>query len=195
MCDLDHTVRDNRTSIDALTFGSVAGIATATTGTEQRGVIVRLLTKLAAISAIGAVSVGVGTVARADAEAEAPSSLVEDFAYPNADGILAEHGIKLNKGDGNILFVDCDVPGDVIQVESYDHAGYICFQVRGATGYLSLEITRTVFVRSENKPLEATVILAGEDEPSPPETVPANSWTTFGEAANLPPATLLELRA
>jgi hypothetical protein len=189
-----HTEWDNGTSVDALTFASVAGTAAATTGIEQRGVIVRLLTKLAAVSAIGVASVGVGTVAWAEAEADTPPSIVEDFAYPNADQILADHGIKLHKGDGNILFVNCDVAGDVIQIESYDHPGYICFQLRGTTGYLSLEISNTVFVRSENKPIEATVILAGQDKPSAPETVPANSWTPFGEAANLPPATLLELR-
>jgi hypothetical protein len=37
--------------------------------------------------------------------------------------------------------------------------------------------------------------LAGETEPSAPQTVTPNTWTTFGEAANLPPATLLEIRA
>jgi hypothetical protein len=190
-----HRLWDNGTSVDALTFASAVGIAGATTGIGKRGVIVRLLTKLAAVTAIGAASIGIGTVARAAAEADTPPPIVEDFAYPNADQILAEHGVKLKKGDGNILFVDCDVAGDVIQVESYDHPGYVCFQLRGTTGYLSLEINRTVFVRSENKPLEATVIIAGETTPSEPETVPANSWTPFGEAANLPPATLLELRA
>lgn len=145
-------------------------------------------------AAAGAIAAMGGAAANA-AEADQPASLVEDFSYPNADEILARHNVKLKSGDGNILFVACDVPGDVIKVESYDHADHVCFQLRGSHGYLSLEIARAVFVYSENKPVEATVVLAGETEPEAPVEVAANEWTPIGEAANLPSATLLEIRA
>jgi hypothetical protein len=157
---------------------------------------VRLFIKLAALAAIVAVgATASGSVAMAAKEAAAPSSIVEDYSYPGRDQILANQQIKLNSGDGHILLVDCSVDGDKIQVETYEHADFVCFQLHGAHGFLSLEIGRTVFLYSENKPVVATVQLAGEAEPSDPQTVQANTWTTFGEAANLPPATLLEIRA
>jgi hypothetical protein len=157
---------------------------------------VRLSIKLGALAAVAAVvATASGSVAMAADDADAPSSIVEDFSYPNRDQILAEQGIKLNTGDGHILLVDCTVTGDKILVETYEHDQDVCFQLHGAHGFLSLEIGRTVFIYSENKPVVATVQLAGETEPSAPQTVTPNTWTTFGEAANLPPATLLEIRA
>jgi len=157
---------------------------------------VRLSIKLAALAtAVAAAATAGGSVAMAAAEADAPSSIVEDFSYPGRDQILAQHGVKLNSGDGHLLFVDCNVAGDKIKIETYEHADYVCFQLTAAHGYLKLEIGQTVFIYSENKPVEATVQLEGKTEPEAPKTVPPNSWTTFGEAANQPPATLLELRA
>jgi hypothetical protein len=157
---------------------------------------VRLSIKLAALATVvAAIAAAGGSAAMAADDADAPSSIVEDYSYPNRDQILAEQGIKLTSGDGHILLVDCAAAGDKIRVETYEHADDVCFQLSGAHGYLSLEIGRTVFIYSENKPVVATVQLAGEAEPSDPQTVTANTWTTFGEAANLPPATLLEIRA
>jgi hypothetical protein len=157
---------------------------------------VRLSIKLAALAAVVAVgATASGSVAMAADNADSPSSIVEDYSYPGRDQILADQQIKLNSGDGHILLVSCDTDGDLITVETYEHAQDVCFQLKGAHGYLSLEIGRTVFLFSENKPVVATVQLAGEDAPSDPQTVAANTWTTFGEAANLPPATLLEIRA
>ena len=91
----------------------------------------RPLTKLAAASMIAVASVGAATLAWANAEADTPSSIVEDFGYSNADQIVADHGVK---PDGSVLLVDCAVPGDVIQVRSHDQAGFVCFQLRGSTG-------------------------------------------------------------
>jgi hypothetical protein len=157
---------------------------------------VRLSTKLSALAAVAAVvATASGSVAMAADNADAPPSIVEDFSYPNRDQILALQGVKLNSGDGHILLVDCTAAGDKIIVETYEHDDNVCFQLHGAHGYLSLEIGRTVFIYSENKPVVATVQLAGETDPSAPQAVTPNVWTQFGEAANLPPATLLEIRA
>ncbi|QGQ19905.1 hypothetical protein GC089_12615 [Cellulomonas sp. JZ18] len=38
------------------------------------------------------------------ADDEVQTSLVEDFAYPGADVLLAEHGLQVHTGDGHILF-------------------------------------------------------------------------------------------
>jgi hypothetical protein len=157
---------------------------------------VRLSIKLAALAtAVAAAATASGSVASAADGTDTPSSIVEDFAYPNRDQILAQYGVKLNSGDGHLLFVDCGVTGDKILVETYEHADYVCFQLTGPHGYLSLEIGQTVFIYSENRSVEATVQLQGRTEPEAPKTVAPNSWTTFGEAANQPPAILLELRA
>ncbi|GIE79758.1 hypothetical protein Aph02nite_57080 [Actinoplanes philippinensis] len=155
----------------------------------------RFLWKASALAAAGvAVAVGGGTLAMAAEDTATPASLVEDFSYPGRDKILADHGLKLISGDGNILFVDCNVAGDVIKVESYDFADYVCFQVRGDHGYLSLEIKRATYIFSENQPLEAELKYDGVEQTATKQ-VPENYWTTIGEAENLPSATVLEIRA
>ncbi|WP_250028480.1 hypothetical protein [Paractinoplanes maris] len=148
----------------------------------------------ASLAAVAAVAAAVAVAQQPAGAADSPGSLVEDFAYPGRDAILAEHNLKLISGDGNILFVDCDVAGDVIKIESYDFADYVCFQLRGAHGYLKLEIGRSTYVYSENKPLEATLQVEGETE-TETKQVQQNWWTAVGEAENRPSATLLELRA
>ena len=156
----------------------------------------RLSIKLAALAAVVVTAATAsGSVAMAADDSDAPSSIVEDFSYPGRDQILARDGVKLNSGDGHLLYVDCTVDGDVIKVETYEHTDWVCFQLHGDHGYLSLEIGQTVFVYSENRSIQATVQLAGETKPEDPQTVAPNTWVSFGEAANNPPATLLELRA
>ncbi|GFJ76444.1 hypothetical protein [Phytohabitans houttuyneae] len=44
---------------------------------------------------------GNGSAAREAADTPAPA--VEDYAYPNADQVLAEHGLKVFRGDGRIV--------------------------------------------------------------------------------------------
>ena len=180
---------------NAIPFASATASTAAVTGDSNVGVIrVRLLTKFAAIAAAGAGAATVGGSMATAAAEDAPPSIVEDYAYPLADKILQEKGIKLVKGDGHILLVDCDAAGDIITVQSYTSATDFCFQVKGGTGYLALELERVYFVKSENRDLEATVSVAGEAGTATKD-VPANEWVPFGEAANNGPATLLELRA
>jgi hypothetical protein len=170
--------------------------------TSQRGIdhqeyVVRRFVRGAALAAVGvaAAVVASGSVSiAAEAEADTPSSLVEDFSYPGRDKILADQGLKLVSGDGNIMWVSCTTAGDLIKIESYDFADYVCFKLRGEHGFLSLEIGRTTYVYSQNQPLEATLQLEGEAEPQTKQ-VPENFWTPVGEAENLPSATILEIRA
>lgn len=150
------------------------------------------MTALAAVAVAAAVTVG-GSMASAD-DAESHSSLVEDYTYPGRDAILAEHGLTLRSGDGNIMFVPCTTDGDLIKIESYDFADFVCFQLRGEHGFLTLEIARTTYVYSENQPLEASLLIEGEAAPRTKQ-VPENYWTPVGEAESLPSATLLEIRA
>jgi hypothetical protein len=70
---------------------------------------------------------------------------VEDYSYPGAAEILATHNVKLNSGDGHILFApDCDKPrpsgvGRII-VRTSAPGWDICFDVLGPTGLLNLEV-------------------------------------------------------
>lgn len=117
---------------------------------------------------------GGGAAVAADGDgAEVQSSLVEDFAYPGADAILAEHGLKVTSGDGHILFEPSTsgtcvrglikVETHVISEEAQEVVNY-CFRTSGARGFLELEVPATAAVRGGDKPLQATALLESGDE-------------------------------
>lgn len=54
---------------------------------------------------------GSGSVLSSPADtSDSPPSIVEDYTYPGAVGILAQDNVKLFSGDGGILFADCASP-------------------------------------------------------------------------------------
>jgi hypothetical protein len=144
---------------------------------------------------------GAGSAAREVADAQAPA--VEDFTHPGADRILAEHGLRVFKGDGHIVFVtshtydegQCDV--GQIQVEKALDAEpfgvYYCFRTRGTTGFLTLEVPATFGIRGGDKPIEATAELPDGDRTY---EVPANTYVAVepGSGSEIPQAVLVELR-
>lgn len=85
------------------------------------------------------------------APGEGLDSLVEDFAYPDRDKLLAEKGLKLISGDGNITLADC-ASGDsgLVRINSRD-SGNMCFAVSGPVGYLALEIQRTYLAKADTR--------------------------------------------
>ncbi|MEU7191061.1 LamG-like jellyroll fold domain-containing protein, partial [Streptomyces sp. NPDC045369] len=130
------------------------------------------------------------------APVEGPGSLVEDFAYPDRDKLLAEKGLKLVSGDGNITLADCKTDGSLVRINSRT-SGDVCFAVSGATGYLSMEIERAYLAKADDGDVVATV---RTDDPrtngSKVEKVDLEpgKWKSVGEG--LDPklsATLLEL--
>lgn len=135
--------------------------------------------------------------------AETPPSLVEDYSYPGAARILADHGLTVLRGDGHILFVTSHsydegqcAPGQ-IQVEqatsTSPYGFYYCFETRGTQGFLTLDVPGTVGVRSGATALRATVTLpAGERS----YAVAANGYaaTNPGSGDVVPQAKLVELR-
>jgi hypothetical protein len=135
--------------------------------------------------------------------ASGPASIVERFAYPGAAEILAQHGLKVFKGDGHVLFVtsrsfdegQCDA--GQIQVErSMDVAPYgvfYCFRTIGTRGYLTLEVPGTFGIRGSDKQIQATALLpTGERE----YDVPPNTFVPIdpGTGSEPPQAILVELR-
>ena len=122
-----------------------------------------------------------------------PPSLVETYDYPGADQIFALRGIRLLKGDGHILLVDC-VSGTG-QAEVWSRSkGHICFDVRGATGALTMEIPETyLLLGAGGHNIAATLVIDGVTSSV---TVLKNEFRGIGESGPAAkPAVLLEFHA
>jgi hypothetical protein len=159
----------------------------------------------AAVLATGAVVMVTSTGSSAAEEADAPSSIVEDYTHPNADGILAQHGLKVFKGDGHIMFdsaksydePEC-TPG-LLQVEkSLDvepYGVYYCFRTIGSKGFLTLEVPGTFGVRGGSEAITATAKLP-DGTTLPPYEVDPNERVAIepGTGNEAPQAILVELR-
>ncbi|PWK40804.1 hypothetical protein BC793_11833 [Actinoplanes xinjiangensis] len=116
-----------------------------------------------------------------------PTSLVEDYSYPAGDAVP---GIKLIKGDGNIMLVECVNGGaGLLRVRSYVRDDEFCFQLSGAQGFLALELENAYQLRDldASRSVEAKVIDDGVAQE--PIDVPTDRW------AVLEPATLVEIRS
>ncbi|WP_258726481.1 hypothetical protein [Cellulomonas sp. NS3] len=151
--------------------------------------------------AVVALSGGGAAVAADGAAVEAQSSLVEDFAYPGADAILAEHGLTVLTGDGHVEFVpatDGACPIGLIQVETVleeePYGATYCFRTTGARGFLTLEVPNTFLLRGGSKPVEATAQLPGGDEETYDVPVNASVAVDPGDGSEMPEAILVELR-
>ncbi|MEU2743274.1 hypothetical protein ABZ656_50520 [Streptomyces sp. NPDC007095] len=130
-----------------------------------------------------------------------PPSAVEDFAYPNADRIQRDQGIKLIKGDGHITLSTCDdslqqIKVLTVQGQSGDVQGAYCFKATAKIGYLALELPRVFALETADHPISAD--LRPQADPSAPAktvNVDKNGYQSVGEgAAGGAPAVLLELR-
>ncbi|MFI5986088.1 hypothetical protein ACIBEA_35170 [Streptomyces sp. NPDC051555] len=126
-----------------------------------------------------AIAGGFGTELTSAAD-EGPGYAIEDFAYPNADKILAERGITLKRGDGHILLADCASATDLLEVWSRSNEK-ICFRVTGNSGYLTLEIP-AVFAVKGNSYATRVDMTTGTDEKT--YDVNKNAWTPVGESAD-----------
>ncbi|WP_267242967.1 hypothetical protein [Streptomyces sp. PR69] len=114
------------------------------------------------------------------AAAELPPFAVEDFAYPQADKILEERGIRLVRGDGRITLADCATATNPIEVYSRSKGQY-CFEVTGKGGYLQLELDQVYGVKGNDY---ATRVDMSVDEREVSFDVDKNTWTPVGEAAD-----------
>lgn len=147
-----------------------------------------LRTLLAAVSAtLGAVALlgtsGHGGSAQsgfASTADETPGYAVENFAYPNADQILQQKGITLKRGDGHIVLADCDSAPGLLEVwaRSQDR---ICFQVTGATGFLTMEIPSVYGIKGNDYDTTVDMTVDGEDHSF---AVGKNEWTPVGETTD-----------
>ncbi|MFD7079306.1 hypothetical protein ACFYXV_31170 [Streptomyces sp. NPDC002181] len=125
----------------------------------------------------GSTTEAIATKAIAD---EGPGYAIEDFAYPNADKILAEQKIKLKSGDGHILLAECTGAPELMEVFSHKNEK-ICFRVTGDKGYLSLEIPSVFGVKGNNYAAQVEMSAGAEQKSF---TVDKNAWTAVGETAD-----------
>jgi hypothetical protein len=184
------TKNDERLRMHTLSRKSVLGLSVAV-----------------AVAAAGVLAIDAGHRSFA-ADADAPSSLVEDFSYPGAAALLTTRGIKLVSGDGHIMLADCGAdpdlpPVDLLLVQTNDLTlpgnPNFCFKTSGTHGQLSLEVSQVYFIRGNNK---ATVDAKVSVEPASgtgdpvvkTEAVTPGEWQPVGIGNSEGEATLLELR-
>ncbi|MFC5144044.1 hypothetical protein [Streptomyces aureoversilis] len=147
------------------------------------------------ISGVGAAAVVLGAAAPGIAAGEDTTlpSAVETFEYPGAAKIFKERGIKLERGDGHILFADCSASEDIVvytkTTEGPNHGRY-CFRVTGSgkKGYLALELPDAIGISAKKYTVWASVTGSGFVE------VPKNDFKAVGESATGKPGSLLALQ-
>jgi hypothetical protein len=125
------------------------------------------------------------------AAATAETTLEEDFDYPGAEAYLPS-GITLKKGDGNLLIVNCATDAHVIKVESFEGSGEFCFNVRGQSAYVTLELSGVFLIWTSNAAVQATVLVGTQQ--SVVDLQEGYNPVGFDASGNPVGARLLELR-
>ncbi|QNP71887.1 hypothetical protein IAG44_22385 [Streptomyces roseirectus] len=111
---------------------------------------------------------------------EAPGYAVEKYAYPQADKILAEKNIVLKRGDGHITLADCATDTGQLEVWAHDK-DKICFDVKGTSGWLTLEIPAVYGVRGNDYTTQVDMTVGTEEKSF---DVEKNTWTPVGQSAD-----------
>jgi len=111
---------------------------------------------VAAAVVVGSVVIGQSARSEAREVTGGQAPLVENFAYPGAEQILATYGVTLVSGDGHIVFADCATPAEgsiglmkVRTTESVGQNGLVCFKVLGTPGQLKLKIPAVFEIRGD----------------------------------------------
>ncbi|MEU7134027.1 hypothetical protein [Streptomyces sp. NPDC046261] len=150
----------------------------------------KLISRVLTAGVVGAIALTGSTtaVAAAAAAADTPPPAVEDFAYPQADKIFKERGIKLKRGDGHIVLAACDSGPGLIEVQArgmqdIDKVGQgkFCFRVTGKTGYLSLELPAVYGAKGNDYAVKVNMVTANEEKSF---DLDKNKWTSVGESAD-----------
>ncbi|MFD7412157.1 hypothetical protein [Kitasatospora purpeofusca] len=107
-----------------------------------------------------ATTLGVSALAMADSPAPdnsvAPPA-VEEFDHP---GGSPYDTIKLLRGDGHIVATSCAGSYQIRVLSNaipIGHGDEICFQANSASGFLTVEIPGTFLIRTEGRPVRATL--------------------------------------
>ncbi|MFD8083076.1 hypothetical protein ACFV4F_15440 [Kitasatospora sp. NPDC059722] len=164
----------------------------------RMAVVGTIIGAVAVSGIVGAVAADGGAVAPVATADTPPPPAVEDFAYPNADQIFKDRGIKLKSGDGNIVLAPSCGPG-LMEVDARDLAkadtvggGRFCFTTTGASGRLTLELP-SAYTIGTNSYAAHLVMASGTDTKI--HDVQPKSWVKIGELTDPQqrPFTLLEI--
>ncbi|MFF4404288.1 hypothetical protein ACFY2W_18060 [Streptomyces sp. NPDC001262] len=139
-----------------------------------------LLAGVAHAAGTGASAAPVATAVPTSSKSGQMPSAVEDFSYPNAAKILAEKGLKLKRGDGNITLAECDSSPDLLKFIARDRDDF-CFRVKGNKGYLSLEVPAVTGVQTKER--TARVEMTVEDKTKSYD-IGKNKWQGVGETTD-----------
>lgn len=166
---------------------------------------ISVLTALA-LAATGGVVLVTTTSSSAAEDATTETSLVEDYTHPGAETILAQHGLKLFKGDGHIVFDsvrtydETECATGMLQIEkstpnTAPYGTYYCFKTIGTTGFLTLEVPGTIGVRAGDEALTAKAKLP-DGTALPTYSVEPNKRVAIepGDDDEEPQAILVEVR-
>jgi hypothetical protein len=151
----------------------------------------RFLSRPLILAVVSAAALVAGTTVALAEDSQPP--IEENYDYPGGDVLFREHGLRLRKGDGHILLVDCSSGTGFVEVWSRSK-GQLCFRIRGTTGYLSMELPEVYLIAGDgDHSIQATVTVDGNTETV---QVPKDQWISVGEGADPEsvPATLLEFR-
>ncbi|MDQ0486160.1 MULTISPECIES: hypothetical protein [Streptomyces] len=150
-----------------------------------RNALVRLLGAAATAGALAwAVLAQGGAAAGSPAEAvadDAPGYAVEDYAYPDADKILAVQDIVLKRGDGHIVLADCAAGADLLRFLARDRED-VCFAVTADTGFLTLELPSVHGVKTDDSANTHLEMTAEDDQVE--YDIPADTWAGVGESVD-----------
>ncbi|MEU0577531.1 hypothetical protein ABZ465_09555 [Streptomyces griseoincarnatus] len=151
---------------------------------KTRNALVRLLGAAATAGALAWAVLAQGGAAGSPAEAvagDAPGYAVEDYAYPNADTILAEQDIVLKRGDGHIVLADCAAGADLLRFLARDRED-VCFEVTADTGFLTLELPAVHGVKTDDSANTHLEMTAEDDQVE--YDIPADTWAGVGESVD-----------
>ncbi|MFC4511967.1 hypothetical protein [Streptomyces ehimensis] len=148
----------------------------------------RPYSRMLTIGIAATVTAVVGTpAATADASGD-QTSTVEYLDYPQADKIFQARGIKLKRGDGHIILVECGSRANLIEVyargmQKVDPIGEgkYCFRVTGTSGYLSMEVPRVYGALGNDYNVNLNMATGSETKPF---TLNKGVWTAVGKAAD-----------
>lgn len=136
---------------------------------------------LAPVLALGAAAAANGSTTVSPANSvDAMPVAVEDFAYPGADAIFTEQGIRLKRGDGHITLAECGSQVGLLEVWSSQNEGTrFCFKVTGKTGYLTLELPSVYGVKGSDHKVQVDMNVPGTTTDVTVD-VDRNQWTPVG---------------
>ncbi len=156
----------------------------------------RINRRQAALSALGTAVIvaGIGGMINAlpavAADDSQPPTLEENYDYPGGD---KTPGIKLLKGNGQILLVGCNEGKTSVEVYRYGATEPFCFHFRKKTGYVKLEVQAAYGIRNHNDYTVDAKVKVNDTEKT--VVAPVDDWVGFGTGPGERGGVLLELRA